>query len=335
VTASPHHTGDVFGPTGFGWGSTAALGRLDLATVPSGLPAAERARIRQSVLTAADAYLATLGAQAYGLPMPGHSGAYFWGANSNILNNAVVLATAFDLSGTGAYRDGAVQAMDYILGRNALNQSYVTGWGENASENQHSRLFGHQLDPASPNPPPGSIAGGANASLDDPFAKQLLDGCKPMFCYVDDIASYATNEVAINWNSALAWVASFVAEQGALQGGPAPVPPAPCRVSYTNYGTWQGGGGFTAQIAVTNSGPSAINGWTVRFAYTGDQRIREGWSGRFTQSGATVSVLNESWNSRIQPGATVYIGFNATMSGAYANPNPAIITLNGNACIPL
>ena len=42
MTASPHHTGDVFAAAGFCWGSTAALGRLDLATVPSGLPAAER-----------------------------------------------------------------------------------------------------------------------------------------------------------------------------------------------------------------------------------------------------------------------------------------------------
>ncbi len=328
VTASPHHTGDVFGAHGFGWGSTAALGRLDLATVPSGLSASEQARLRQSVLTAADAYLATAATQAYGLPMPGHAGAYFWGANSNILNNAVVLATAFDLTGQGTYRNGAVQAMDYILGRNALNQSYVTGWGENASENQHSRLFGRQLDPASPNPPAGSIAGGANASLDDPFAKQLLDGCKPMFCYVDDINSYATNEVAINWNSALAWMASFLADQGAGQ----PVPPSTCRARYVNYGTWQGGGGFTAQVEVTNTGTTAINGWTARFAFTGDQKIREGWSGRATQAGATVALQNESFNSRLQPGATVYVGFNATMGTLYANPSPRLITLNGNAC---
>ncbi|GFJ85968.1 hypothetical protein Phou_101480 [Phytohabitans houttuyneae] len=80
LTASPHHTSaDVFGSTGFGWGSTAALGRLDLATVPSGLAAAERDRLRASVLAAADAYLTTQAGQAYGLPMPGHRGAYFWG----------------------------------------------------------------------------------------------------------------------------------------------------------------------------------------------------------------------------------------------------------------
>jgi endoglucanase len=149
-----------------------------------------------------------------------------------------------------------------------------------------------------------------------------------MFCYVDDIASYATNEVAINWNSALAWVASFLADQGAGQ----PTPAATCRVTYDNYGTWQEGGGFTAQVAITNTGTTTVDGWTARFAFTGDQKIREGWTAGLTQSGATVSAGNVSYNTRIQPGATVTFGFNALMSGAYANPSPRLITLNGAVC---
>jgi endoglucanase len=260
--------------------------------------------------------------------MPGTPAHYFWGANSNIINNAVVLATAFDLTGDAKYRDGAVQAMDYILGRNALNQSYVTGWGEKASQNQHSRIFGHQADQSLPRPPAGSIAGGANASLDDPYAKDLLAGCKPMFCYVDHIESYATNEVAINWNSALAWIASFLDDQGAT---PATTTAARCRVSYTNYGAWAEGGGFTAQVAITNTGGSVLNGWTLRFAFAGDAKLREAWMARATQAGATVTARNESYNARIQPGGQVMFGFNATTAGG-ANPAPGLFTLNGAAC---
>ncbi|GAA3934874.1 glycoside hydrolase family 9 protein [Actinoplanes auranticolor] len=327
LTASPHHTGDVFAATGFGWGSTAALGRLDLATVPNLLPAADRQRVRQSVVTAADRYLATLKAQAYGLPLPGDAGSYFWGGNSNILNNVVVLATAFDLTGKAGYRDGAVQGVDYIFGRNALNQSYVTGWGEHASQNQHSRIFAHQADPSTPHPPAGSLAGGANAGLDDPYAKDLLEGCKPQFCYVDHIESYATNEVAINWNSALAWVASFLADQGTgqLPAG------SSCKAEYTNYGPWQGNGGFTAQLAITNTGTAVVDGWTARFAFLGGQKVREAWSAEATQAGATVTARNTTTNRRIQPGQTVYFGFNATTPGG-PNPAPELITLNGSAC---
>jgi len=89
----------------------------------------------------------------------------------------------------------------------------VTGWGEQSSHNQHTRIYSHELDPSLPTPPPGSIAGGANAGLQDPFAAEHLAGCKPQLCYIDDIESYSTNEVAINWNSALAWMASFLADQ--------------------------------------------------------------------------------------------------------------------------
>ncbi|WFE49145.1 glycoside hydrolase family 9 protein [Micromonospora sp. WMMD1155] len=327
LTASPHHTGDVFEPRGFGWQSVAALGRLDLATVPNGLPAADLARVRASVTAAADTYLAELRRQAYGLPMPGDADSYFWGGNSNVINNAVVLATAFDLTRNAAYRDGAVQAMDYILGRNALNISYVTGWGEHAAQNQHSRIFGHQLDPTMPRPPAGSIAGGPNAALQDPFVAQLLAGCEPMFCYVDDINSYSTNEVAINWNSALTWIASFLADQGDSGA----VPATTCSVAYTNYGAWQGGTGFTAQLTVRNTGATAVNGWNVRFAFTGDQRVREAWLAKVTQSGATVTARNESYNAKVAPGGSVTFGFNATTTGG-ANPGPGLVTVNGSAC---
>jgi endoglucanase len=327
LTASPHHSGDVFAATGFGWGSTAALGRLDLATVPNLLPAADRQRVRKSVADAADRYLATLKAQAYGLPMPGNAGSYFWGGNSNVLNNVQVLATAYDLTGDVKYRDGALQGVDYVFGRNALNQSYVTGWGEKSSQNQHSRIFAHQADASTPHPPAGSLAGGANANLEDPYAKDLLEGCKPMFCYVDHIESYATNEVAINWNSALAWVASFLADQGTGE----PAGGVSCDATYTDYGPWQGNGGFTAQVTLTNTGTTAIDGWTARFAFLGGQRVREAWSVTATQAGATVAATNLTANRRIHPGQTVYFGFNATTPGG-PGPAPELITLNGSAC---
>ena len=325
VLASPHHTGDVFSSSGFGWPATAAIGRMDLATVPNLLPADERTRIRTSIVEAADEYLATLNGQAYGLPMPGNPGHYFWGSSSNIINNGIVLATAFDLTADVRYRNGAVQTMDYIFGRNALNQSYVTGWGEKSSQNQHSRIFAHQLDESLPNPPAGSIAGGANAGLDDPFAANLLRGCKPQFCYVDDIASYATNEIAINWNSALAWMASFLADQGDAAAPAAPT----CRVTYQVHATWPGG--FNTQVTIANTGSTAINGWRLRWSFLGGQEVDDVWSTVAEQSGATVSARNLTWNATIAPERSVTFGFIGADPGG-ANPVPGLFTLNGAAC---
>ncbi|MFG2357114.1 glycoside hydrolase family 9 protein [Streptomyces sp. NPDC048521] len=212
ILSSPVHTADVFGPLGFDWARTAAAGRLDLATVPSALPGREQ--VRRSVLEAAGTYLATARSQPYGMSYAPDGTRYDWGSNAQILNNAHVIATAYDLTGAAAYRDGAIEAMDYILGRNALNISYVTGYGEVNSHRQHSRWYARELDPKLPDPPDGTLAGGANSSIQDPYAQSRLTGCTGQFCYIDDIQSWSTNETAINWNAALAWMASFVADQG-------------------------------------------------------------------------------------------------------------------------
>jgi endoglucanase len=211
VLSSPLHTADIFGAVSFDWARTAVPARLDLATLPNKLPG--RDRVRQSVVKGADRYLTALNANPYGLPYAPDNGMYDWGSNSEILNNAMVIAEASDITGLPRYRDGAVESIDYILGRNALNQSYVTGYGEVSSHNQHSRWYAHELDPSLPNPPPGTLAGGPNSSLQDPFAQGKLQGCAAQFCYIDDIQSWSTNENAINWNSALAWLASFIAAQ--------------------------------------------------------------------------------------------------------------------------
>ena len=78
-------------------------------------------------------------------------------------------------------------------------------------------MYAHQLNNELPNPPVGAIAGGPNSGIQDPVAQELLSDCPPtpQFCYIDDINSWSTNEITINWNSALSWVASFAADQDA------------------------------------------------------------------------------------------------------------------------
>ncbi|RSS92090.1 glycosyl hydrolase family 5 [Streptomyces sp. WAC02707] len=212
VLNSPVHTADIFGPLGFDWARTAAAARLDLATVPNRLPG--RDQVRHSVVQGADKYLATLKAHPYGMPYAPEDNVYDWGSSHQILNNAVVLATAYDITGASKYRDGALQSMDYILGRNALNMSYVTGYGEVNAHNQHSRWYAKQLDPSLPAPPDGTLSGGPNSNIQDPYAQSKLQGCVAQFCFIDDIQSWSTNEHTINWNAALARMASFVADQG-------------------------------------------------------------------------------------------------------------------------
>ena len=224
LTANPTHTGVVFDGGGFSWGATGALGRLTLATVPNGLP--DRDAVRASVVEAADAYLAAQGAQPWGSVYSPSSGDYDWGSNSSVANILVVIGTAYDLTGDATYLSGALEGLDYLFGRNALNTSYVTGWGAVTSQKQHSRWFAAQLDPSLPHPPVGSLAGGPNsmsATWDPTMQAAFAQGCAPAMCYLDEIQSWASNEITINWNSALSWVASFVADQ--KDGAVTPVAP--------------------------------------------------------------------------------------------------------------
>ncbi|MEW2570969.1 glycoside hydrolase family 9 protein [Streptomyces sp. NPDC047070] len=212
VTSSPWHTSaDALTTTGFNWADTAALGRLTLATVPNGLPAADIRRVRASVTAAADGHLATMAGQGYAVPIPANG--YVWGSNSQVTNNAIVVATAYALTGQQRYRAGVLESMDYLLGRNTLDLSYVTGYGDTYAKNQHHRFWAHQYDASLPNPPAGSLAGGPNSGLQDPVAQEHLAGCAPAACYIDDIGSYSTNEVTINWNAPLAWLAAFASER--------------------------------------------------------------------------------------------------------------------------
>ncbi|WP_420407093.1 glycoside hydrolase family 9 protein [Hoeflea sp.] len=211
LKASPHWDGPVFAPDGFNWRSTAALGRLHLASLPSRLGEADLGRIRDSVIDAAEAYIRTQNGEAFGLMYNPPQG-YGWGSNHSVIQNMIVVATAYDITGEERYLQAVRESMDYLLGRNALGISYVTGYGSYYADRQYSNIFAHATDPTFPRPPKGVMAGGPNSQPADDYAIEVLRGCAPQACYVDDRRSFSTNEIAINWNAPLVWIASFLAD---------------------------------------------------------------------------------------------------------------------------
>ncbi|WP_204004495.1 glycoside hydrolase family 9 protein [Micromonospora lutea] len=107
-----------------------------------------------------------------------------------------------------------------------------------------------------------------------------------------------------------------------------PLPTSPCRIS---YGVNDWGSGFTASITITNTGTSAINGWTLAFTFPhAGQRVGQSWSATFQQSGTAVTATSLSYNGNLAPGGSTSIGFNGTHTGS--NPPPTSFTLNGATC---
>jgi endoglucanase len=207
LTQSPFFNQDI---TGMHWGGTQALGAISLAVVPNGLGPAGIASVRNHVVAGARAARTTVQNQGYGVPITN----YPWGSSSSVLNAAILMALAYDFTGDQGYLQAVVQSMDYILGRNALGKSYVSGYGENPLRNPHHRFWARQVSASFPPPPRGALSGGPNASPSDPTARAALGGCRPQRCYIDDLNAYSVNEVAINWNAPLAWVAAFLDEKG-------------------------------------------------------------------------------------------------------------------------
>ncbi|MDY7083884.1 MAG: PHB depolymerase family esterase [Actinomycetota bacterium] len=108
---------------------------------------------------------------------------------------------------------------------------------------------------------------------------------------------------------------------------PPPTGDAACRVT-TTVNAWNTG--LTAQVKITNTGSTAINGWSLGFALPSGQSITSGWNATYSPTSGQVTARNMSYNGTIAAGSSVEIGFQANHTGN--NAAPSGFTLNGAAC---
>ncbi len=135
---------------------------------------------------------------------------FVWGSNMPVGTRAMTLAFAANLTGNRAYREAALHQLDYLLGRNALGVSYVTGFGEHAYKHPHLRPT--QCDGID-EPMPGWVSGGPNGHPGDPTAVENIPaGTPPMKCWIDRWECYSLNEITIYWNSPFIYVCAAFSE---------------------------------------------------------------------------------------------------------------------------
>lgn len=105
-----------------------------------------------------------------------------------------------------------------------------------------------------------------------------------------------------------------------------------CEVDYTINNSWSGG--FGAGITIKNKGTSTISNWTLTWSFANGQKITSAWNGNATQSGANVTVTEQSgqsWQNIPAGGSYSGFGFNASWNNT-TNSIPSAISLNGTAC---
>ena len=122
-----------------------------------------------------------------------------WGCASSFCDQAICFLYAYDITGDGKYLVNAHRNVNYILGQNATGYCYVTGFGKKSPMFPHSRLCHSD---GIEEPIPGLLVGGPNPGHQD-SAEVTYASTYPDESYEDVMPSYASNEIAINWNASL------------------------------------------------------------------------------------------------------------------------------------
>ena len=106
-----------------------------------------------------------------------------------------------------------------------------------------------------------------------------------------------------------------------------PPPSGVCKVTQS-VSAWNTG--LTDNMMITNTGGSAVNGWSLTFTLASGQAITNGWNASYSPSSGNVTATNLSYDAAIPVGGQVSIGFQATLTGS--NAAPTNFALNGSAC---
>lgn len=174
-------------------------------SLQSGASQTVKNQIKNSLISYANTLIGRSSINGFGVTI--NPGEYYWGCNSDVLNKALMLIFAYEQSNNNLYVQTALMQINYILGTNAHNFSFLTGVGSNSVMHPHHRP---SVADGVLNPVPGLLAGGPDQYLDDPVLQAHFSGnTPPALCYIDDVGSYASNEIAINWNAPLVFVSGY------------------------------------------------------------------------------------------------------------------------------
>jgi endoglucanase len=189
------------------WAQVRLLGYYTLiknSDSSNGSEAAELPELKKRLISFADDLISGADETAYQTVMDKSARNFHWGSNSDAANQGVALIQAYKLSNNPKYLVYALDNLDYILGRNGTGYSYVTGYGSKTPMHPHHRS---SASDGVADPVPGLLVGGPNPGMQDGVK---VPSAVPDEAYIDDERAYAVNEIAINWNAPMAYLANAI-----------------------------------------------------------------------------------------------------------------------------
>ncbi len=191
------YQGDVF--TCLGWAEVAGLGSFSLI-LNNGSDDLTK-NVKERFVSEAKRLCANAKKNGFNLCMERKD--FIWGSNMELLKYLMVLTVANVISEDKEFKDTITSGIDYLLGCNSMDVSFVTGNGEKAYKNPHLRPT---VVDGIEEPWPGLVSGGPNIGLQDERAQTLPKDLPAMKCYLDHEDCYSLNEITIYWNSPLVFV---------------------------------------------------------------------------------------------------------------------------------
>jgi len=157
---------------------------------------------RARIIRLADNLVQDVDKHAYHTVMGKTAKDFVWGSSAHAANQGILLVQAYLLTNDRKYLHHALGNLDYLLGRNATGYSFVTGFGDKTPMHPHHRP---SVADGIPEPVPGLLSGGPNPNQQDKCT--TYPSRIPDESFTDDDCSYASNEIAINWNAPLVYLA--------------------------------------------------------------------------------------------------------------------------------
>jgi endoglucanase len=188
VRRSPHSRGSASSEPG--WASTATLGTITPGAGAQTGSAQTRRRCAAGSSRRPTAFSRSASGSATDIPYPPplHVGLQFGAAQPR-----AAAALAHDFTGEARYRAGVVDAMDYLLGRNPLDRSFVSGYGARPMLHPHHRFWANVPTRACRRRRPACLSGGPNNIADGGrVARPMRGHAPPQICWRTTFAPSAS-----------------------------------------------------------------------------------------------------------------------------------------------